>query len=247
MTDTNTKKPVPKIPESLIKRRKARAAAKARALARRTKAKVVARQKKRLIFQRAELYNKEYKSEERKLIHLQQKARRNGSVYVTPQPKLAVVVRIRGINGVSPKPRKVLQLFRLRQINNAMFVRLNKATINMLRIAEPYITWGYPNLKTVKELVYKRGFARVNSRRIPISDNSIVEKKLGKYGILCMEDLIHEIYTVGPHFKEACSFLWHLKLNNPTGGWRKKTNHFVEGGDYGCREGFINRLMRRMV
>ena len=47
------------------------------------------------------------------------------------------------INGLHPKPRKVLQLLRLRQINNATFVRLNKATINMLRIAEPYIAYGY--------------------------------------------------------------------------------------------------------
>jgi large subunit ribosomal protein L7e len=46
------------------------------------------------------------------------------------------------INGLHPKPRKVLQLFRLRQINNGVFVRINKATINMLRLAEPYITWG---------------------------------------------------------------------------------------------------------
>ena len=47
------------------------------------------------------------------------------------------------INGVHPQPRKVLQLFRLRQINNGVFVKLNKATLNMLKIAEPYITWGW--------------------------------------------------------------------------------------------------------
>lgn len=49
---------------------------------------------------------------------------------------------LRSINGLHPKPRKVLQLLRLRQINNGVFIRLNKATINMLRLAEPYITWG---------------------------------------------------------------------------------------------------------
>ena len=43
-------------------------------------------------------------------------------------------MRIRGINQVSPKVKKVLQLFRLRQINNGVFIKLNKATINMLRI-----------------------------------------------------------------------------------------------------------------
>jgi len=36
-----------------------------------------------------------------------------------------------------------MQLLRLRQINNGVFVKLNKATVQMLRIAEPFITWGY--------------------------------------------------------------------------------------------------------
>jgi large subunit ribosomal protein L7e len=58
--------------------------------------------------------------------------------------------------------KKVLQLFRLRQINNGTFVRLNKATQNMLRIAQPYIAYGYPSLKTVRQLVYKRGFVKVS-------------------------------------------------------------------------------------
>lgn len=39
--------------------------------------------------------------------------------------------------------RKILQLLRLRQINNGVFIKLNKATINMLRLVEPYIAWGY--------------------------------------------------------------------------------------------------------
>lgn len=53
------------------------------------------------------------------------------------------VFLLRSINGVSPKVRKVLQLLRLRQIFNGVFVKLNKASINMLRIAEPYIAWGW--------------------------------------------------------------------------------------------------------
>lgn len=151
------------------------------------------------------------------------------------------------INGVPPKPRKVLQLFRLRQINNGVFVKLNKATINMLRIAEPYITYGYPSLKNVRDLIYKRGFGKVNGQRIPLTDNSIIEQKLGKHGIICMEDLIHEIYTVGPKFKYANNFLWHFKLNNPRGGWRKKVTHYVEGGDFGNREDKLNVLLKNMI
>lgn len=41
-------------------------------------------------------------------------------------------------------------------------VQVNKATMNMLRRVEPYITWGTPNLKSVKELIYKRGYGKVS-------------------------------------------------------------------------------------
>merc|ERR1712127_1105750 len=126
-------------------------------------------------------------------------------------------------------------------------VRSNKATINMLRIAEPYITWGYPNLKSVRELVYKRGFGKVNKTRQALTDNSIIEKQLGKQNVICVEDVIHELYTVGPNFKQVSNFLWPFKLNNPNGGWRKKSNHFADGGDFGNREQYINNLLRRMV
>merc|ERR1712050_410632 len=187
-----------------------------------------------------------YQDQERDEIRLRREARKEGSYYVPADPKLAFVMRIRGISQVSPKVRKVLQLFRLRQINNAVFVKLNKATLQMLRMAEPMITWGYPNLQTVKELIYKRGHGRVQKRRTPLSDNAIIEDALGKQGIICMEDLIHEIFTVGPNFKQASSFLWPLKLSAPKGGFQKVTNHFVEGGDHGNREDKINALVRRM-
>jgi large subunit ribosomal protein L7e len=88
--------------------------------------------------------------------------------------------------------KKILQLLRLRQINAGIFLRvsrgtpphpaarpaappgrrltprapaaqINKATLGLLKRVEPYIAFGYPNLKTVKELMYKRGFAKVRS------------------------------------------------------------------------------------
>ena len=33
--------------------------------------------------------------------------------------------------------------------------------MSMLQRVEPYVAYGYPNLKTVKELIYKRGFGKV--------------------------------------------------------------------------------------
>merc|ERR1712018_860674 len=237
---------LPAVPETILKRRKRQQANKA-ARAKDALLNKVARKKKRVeIFKKAEKYTKEYRDVEREAIRLRRQAKAEGSFHVSSEDKYAFVIRIRGINQVAPKVKKALQLFRLRQINNGVFVKLNKATINMLRICEPFITWGTPNLKSVRELIYKRGFVKKDGNRTAITSNDIIEEKLGKFGIICVEDLIHEIVTVGPNFKYATNFLWPFKMNTPTGGWRKKTNHFVEGGDFGCREDFINPLLAKM-
>merc|ERR1711993_21582 len=239
-------KRLPGVPETLLKKKKTLAkirAAKARAHVKQRKAQ---KDKRKVIFKRAESYIKEYRALERDEIRRKRQIKAAGKFYVPAEAKLGFVIRIRGINQVSPRVKKALQLLRLRQINNGVFIKLNKATINMLRLVEPFIAWGYPNLKTVRELIYKRGYAKVNRQRIPITDNSIVEKALSRCGIICVEDLIHEIFTVGRNFKKASNFLWPFKLNNPNGGFRKKTNHFVEGGDFGNRGDAINGLVRKM-
>jgi len=238
---------LPAVPETILKRRKRQAENRALRAKDAVKQKVARKAKRADIFKRAEKFAKEYQDVERDEIRLRREARKEGNYYVPGDPKLAFVMRIRGINQVSPKVKKVLQLFRLRQINNGVFIKLNKATTNMLRICEPYITWGTPNLKSVRELVYKRGFVKIEGNRTPITSNDLIEKSLGKFGIICVEDLIHEVLTVGPNFKYASNFLWPFKLNTPTGGWRKKVNHFVEGGDFGCREDKVNELLRKMI
>merc|ERR1712156_1159606 len=237
----------PTVPETLLKRRKNLERIKASRAVAALKQKKTLKEKRRVIFKKAQVYAKEYRSAERDEIRLRRMAKRDGNFYVPGEAKLAFVVRIRGVNQVSPKVKKALQLLRLRQINNGVFVKLNKSTLNMLRLVEPFIAWGYPNLKTIRELVYKRGFAKVNHQRIPISNNEVIEQSLGaNTGIICVEDLIHEIFTVGENFKQASNFLWPFKLSCPTGGMRVKTNHFVEGGDHGNREDFINQMVRKM-
>ncbi|KAK2165843.1 hypothetical protein LSH36_45g16082 [Paralvinella palmiformis] len=224
-----SKKKVPHVPETLLKKRKRGQAQRLARIEGALKQKTKRHEKRKEIFKRAEKYVKEYRIKERDEIRLKRQARKHGNFYVSPEAQIAFVMRIRGINGIHPRPRKVMKLLRLLQINNGTFVRLNKASLHMLRIADPYITWG------------------IDGRRIALTDNDLIEKKLGRYGIICIEDLIHEIYTCGPHFKQANSFLWTFKLNTPTGGWVKKNNHFVDGGDYGNRENKINVLLRRMI
>merc|ERR1711935_134341 len=132
--------------------------------------------------------------------------------------------------------------------HNGVFIKLNKATWNMLKMVEPFITFGFPSRQLIQKLIYKRGHGKVDRRRIPLTDNSIIEGVLGKFGINCIEDLIHEIVTIGPHFKEANNFLWPIKLNSPLGGYEKKRHSFAQGfGAYGNREELINKLVNRML
>jgi len=235
------------VPETLLKKRKSQEKAREARAAEQKDKKAKNKEKRSVIFKRAESYVKEYRDAEREKIRLQRVSKKEGSYYVPAEPKLVFVIRIKGINKIAPKPRKILQLLRLLQLNNGVFVRLTKATQEMLKFVEPWIAYGYPSLKTVRELIYKRGYGKINKARIPLTDNALIEEHLGKFGIVCMEDLIHEIYTVGPNFKQASNFLWPFKLSNPTGGFhQRKFNHFIEGGDLGNREDNINKLVAQM-
>ncbi|RMD41847.1 hypothetical protein DV735_g3271, partial [Chaetothyriales sp. CBS 134920] len=235
------------VPETLLKKRKSQEKAREQQRTAAEERKKANKEKRKAIFKRAETYVKEYRDTEREKIRLARVARQSGSLYVDEQPKLVFVIRIKGINKIAPKPRKILQLLRLLQINNGVFVRLTKATQEMLTIVNPYIAYGYPNLKSVRELIYKRGYGKIDKKRIALTDNQLIEDNLGKYGIVCIEDLIHEIFTVGPNFKQASNFLWPFKLSNPTGGFRpRKFKHYIEGGDLGNREENINALIKQM-
>lgn len=98
--------------------------------------------------------------------------------------------------------------------------------------------------------MFSHSFSPIQHRhsRIPITDNFVIERKLrAGHRLQCVEDLVYHIYTGGASFKKVNNFLWPFKLNTPTGGWRKKNNHYVEGGDFGNREDKINELIQRMV
>ena len=238
-----------KTPESVLKKQatQAKIAEKREADAKAGEAKAVADVAEWT--EKAKKYAEEYAAQEKAEIDNRRSAKAQGGFYVPAEPKLVIVVRIRGTIGVSPKAKKVLQLFRLRQLHNATFVRLNEATIRMLRLIEPYVTYGNPSRSTVEKLILKRGFGKLNKQRIPIGENAVIQDGLGKFGITCVADLLHELVTVGPHFKEANNFLWPFKLNNPRGGFSRKTKmlHFMEGGEAGARGEEINAFIKKML
>ena len=232
-------------PESFNKKTQLIQKRRAGAKVAKAKAAVKAVEVKKTITARAKKYAKALISEQKEIVREKRNAKASQQYFLPAESKSYLVVRILGTYGVAPKVRKILQLLRLRQINNATLVKANKATLNMLIRVAPYITWGAPSRKTISDLIYKRGYAKVDGQRIRIT-NELIAKNLRSKDIICVEDLINELYTVGPNFKAANSFLWYFKLNTPTGGFAQKKIGFVEGGDAGNRGDFINQLVARM-
>lgn len=235
------------VPETYLKKR----AFVAKATARKAKVvKAVARRNtalKALALQRAKKYAAQYRADAANVVRMKRQAAKSGQFFVPQEAKVFFVIRILGTYGVAPKVRKILQLLRLLQINNGVFLRVNKATVNMLVRAAPYITWGAPSVKTISDLVYKRGFLRVHGQRIPITSNTMIAKQLGAFNIKCVEDIVNQIVTCGKQYKRVNTALNVFKLNTPTGGWTAKKINYVEGGDAGFRGDNINQLVARMV
>ena len=196
---------------------------------------------------KGEKYLEEYIHAEALSIQNHATAKKNSEFWVDSEPKVLLLIRIKGINKIAPKPRKVLKLFRLLQLHNAVLVKNNKATKQMIKLIEPYVTYGYPSYQTISRLIYKRGYIKVNNQRIPLTDNLQIQAALGSKGINTVEDLIHELVTAGPHFKETNTLLCRFKLSSPIHGFVAKRRSYIQGGDWGNREKKINTLVRRMV
>merc|ERR1719181_2039159 len=128
-----------------------------------SEAQAASRATRRGQYQRAAKYAAEYKSNESQLVRLRRQAKAADNYFVEPEPKLMFVVRIRGMCDMHPKTKKILQLLRLRQIHLGVFLRVNKATLEMIKRVEPYVAYGYPSLKATRQLIYKRGFGKAKT------------------------------------------------------------------------------------
>lgn len=236
------------IPEDVLKRRNRDSnASEQRGLSRKHKVKTARGQQQQDPMKRAEKFVKEYRQKQTSYVDIKKRAKIENAFTIPSNVKILLVVRIRGNKTIAPQVKKVFGLFRLRQIYSASFVRVNSATLNMLKRIERYVSFGYPSRKVISDLIYKRGYAKVDKQRIPLSSNELIEKYLGEHGMICIEDVVHEIHSCGEHFKEANNFLWSFKLNETEKDLNNKNKPFRNGGDWGNREEKINELVEQMI
>ncbi len=98
--------------------------------------------KRQALLQRVQQYAADHAKATSSELAIRRAAKLSGQIHVPAQPRVAFVIRIRGINKLDPRSVRILRLLRLRQLHNGAFIRINKATVNLLRKVEPYITYG---------------------------------------------------------------------------------------------------------
>merc|ERR1719451_200280 len=154
--------PVP-VPESVLKKRKTQEKIAADKAAAAADAKAARKDKRIAAYKSAEKYVKEYRAIAKQRVRMHRQAKAAGNHFVEAEAKLIFVVRIRGLNDMHPKTKKILQIMRLRQMNMGVFMKVSKAATEMLKRVEPYLSYGYPNLKSVRELITSVDLARSTS------------------------------------------------------------------------------------
>jgi large subunit ribosomal protein L7e len=161
---------------------------------------------------------------------------------------MVFVVRIRDNVGIPKKVRTALWKLNLKESYEGIFLRYNEENRKLLHLVEPWVIYGPPSEGMVSDLINRRGHGRVKKQRVPLSDNTIIERSLGhKSGIICVEDLVHELHTVGDDFDIATSFLLPFRLTAPKTRFETQKLNDKEGRVYGDRGEEIDSIVKQML
>ena len=159
-----------------------------------------------------------------------------------------LVVRLVGENERIAKPQQeILKKFKLMKIFSCVVLTYNKENYDKLLLVGPYITWGYASKKTINSLVTKRGNAYQNKELKELS-NSEIEQTLGKFNVICIEDIIYELSSVLSANRELVMNYIGFFLLSPTETVKENAiKPYYKGGNTGFRGERINDLISLMI
>lgn len=171
--------------------------------------------------------------------------------------RLVLIFRHRGKRIANQNVIKAMRCLGLPFEKTASFQRLSPEVHAWLKIVEPYVIWGYPQMTVIHDLIYKYGAvtpprtpgALKRPKALMITSNKVVEDIFGSLGIICVDDLIHEIMTIGPNFDAVRQRLRSFGLRNPSGGWKTSRKGKLRsiGGEAGFRGDEINALFKLLI
>ncbi|CEM03224.1 unnamed protein product [Vitrella brassicaformis CCMP3155] len=129
----------------------------------------------------------------------------------------AVFLAVRnGRKGGNAATRGALKGLGLTKAFTGVLVLNNLDNVARLKSVEPFIFYGPPTLSTVRQLFSKRARLHVPGRtkKEPLTDNTYVEDHLGHLGMLCVEDMVQEVFKGGERAKDVLKFLWPFQLGD---------------------------------
>jgi len=160
---------------------------------------------------------------------------------------MVFVIRIRDGLGAPKSVRQTLSRLRLRNLHQGVFVRYDETHRKMLHLVEPWVVYGPPTKAVVSDLVERRGYGRIDGKRVPLSDNNLIEEALGEFNIVCKEDLVHELCQVEENFGKAAAFLWPFHLSDNKTTFERRTLKLKDGKDYGDRGEAITEYIQAVL
>lgn len=130
------------------------------------------------------------------------------------EPKILVAMRHRAHKIASKECNLILNSLGLNRLHNTVLLKNNSESLALLKMVEPYVVFGFPTIHTVRDLIFKHGFLKIDGKRTAISSNKLIEDHLGDYGCICIEDIVHDLFTVSNNFKQVRSLLLPFKVSD---------------------------------
>lgn len=116
-------------------------------------------------------------------------------------PNVLVAMRHRAHKIASEECTLILKSLGLYRIHNTVLLKNDPESNALLKLVEPYVTYGYPSIQTVRDLIFKHGYLSIDGKKTPMNSNKLIEDHLGEYGIICIEDMVHALFTVSDNFR----------------------------------------------
>eukprot|EP00759_Apiculatamorpha_spiralis_P006718 PhF_6_TR13940/c0_g1_i1/m.22420/K02937/RP-L7e, RPL7; large subunit ribosomal protein L7e len=129
-----------------------------------------------------------------------------------------LIVRTRGNHDVSKAAKMLLEKYRLNKLHEAVFVAGTKEVAEDMHILKDYVSAGTPSVDQIRELVKHLGRYQDEKGHMRIlSGNLAVEKYLGQYGLICVDDIIDAVSSgdQNPVFTQVVTFLAPFNLAPP--------------------------------
>jgi large subunit ribosomal protein L7e len=163
---------------------------------------------------------------------------------------LVLAIRIRDGGAETPHSiQSTLGRLKLKNIHDGVFVNYDNTTRKLLHLVEDYVIYGPPTSAVIRDLLERRGYAKIKNERVPLSDNTVVEQALGEEcGILCVEDMVQELAQgKGSHVDKILNFLYPFKLADSKSHFERRTLKLKNGKEYGDRGDEINDYIKLVL